>query len=565
MHVEIRSNILGDIAKIRKGVVFKEYATVVDELLQNCQRADARNVSVELAGDVMIVEDDGIGCRDPQAVFEKNTTAWGNVDEAFGEGFFSVFLLADKLEVESCDWRLEVDVLRIFETGDLRIDVERVSDWRQGFWVKITGKRIGEYHWSLRKEAEMLGEIAPYDMRINGCLVDKKGLLDTDEEFSLKVTNSVYEAVLVPSRYFTSIQTFYENRPVKSHYAGFVGGKIHFRRGMITLKAPDRKEFIFDKKKEEFEKALKRDATRLYRSFISQASDEQIDLFADAICNFLDVDDYLHLLQIDESFFDVLRYLKDDEDRSGIEVSVEESIEVFQELFEREGVTVVSAPENGVPVEKKVPGVRLLDVVEKDKKLAWVSAGEVDALKSDIRMAEYYGFKVVVAKNQLYEKAFKHLGVLNINDLKEEVKRKDCVENEGPSTYKEERFLFLLKRIEEHYRLENVFQIADLMMESSYLFQGDEVEVEKVVVEGLCKPLVGKIYLDRTCLGLKKYRVSGDSVYKERVTMSDMRVLLRNIETISHELAHLLFLTEDNTLEHAQATSKICKEIADLY
>ena len=39
MQVEIRSNILGDIAKIRKGVVFKEHATVVDELLQNCQRA----------------------------------------------------------------------------------------------------------------------------------------------------------------------------------------------------------------------------------------------------------------------------------------------------------------------------------------------------------------------------------------------------------------------------------------------------------------------------------------------------------------------------------------------
>jgi hypothetical protein len=29
--IEIRSNILGDIAKIRKGVVFKEHATVIDE------------------------------------------------------------------------------------------------------------------------------------------------------------------------------------------------------------------------------------------------------------------------------------------------------------------------------------------------------------------------------------------------------------------------------------------------------------------------------------------------------------------------------------------------------
>ena len=43
--VEIRSNILGDVLKIRKSS-FKEYATVVDEILQNCQRAEAKNVEV---------------------------------------------------------------------------------------------------------------------------------------------------------------------------------------------------------------------------------------------------------------------------------------------------------------------------------------------------------------------------------------------------------------------------------------------------------------------------------------------------------------------------------------
>ena len=46
--VEVRSNIAGDIVKIRKGVVFKEYATVIDELLQNCQRAKAKNIRIEV-------------------------------------------------------------------------------------------------------------------------------------------------------------------------------------------------------------------------------------------------------------------------------------------------------------------------------------------------------------------------------------------------------------------------------------------------------------------------------------------------------------------------------------
>ena len=43
--------------------------------------------------------------------------------------------------------------------------------------------------------------------------------------------------------------------------------------------------------------------------------------------------------------------------------------------------------------------------------------------------------------------------------------------------------------------------------------------------------------------------------------MSDMRVLLRNIETISHELAHLLFLTEDNTLNTLRQRPRSAKRL----
>jgi hypothetical protein len=61
--VEVRSNIAGDIMKIRKGVVFKEHATVIDELLQNCQRAKATQIDV-ICEDNKLVIKERAGCKD---------------------------------------------------------------------------------------------------------------------------------------------------------------------------------------------------------------------------------------------------------------------------------------------------------------------------------------------------------------------------------------------------------------------------------------------------------------------------------------------------------------------
>ena len=37
------------------------------------------------------------------------------------------------------------------------------------------------------------------------------------------------------------------------------------------------------------------------------------------------------------------------------------------------------------------------------------------------------------------------------------------------------------------------------------------------------------------------------------VTVHDYRVLMQVMQTVAHELAHLLFLTEDNSKEHSDA------------
>jgi len=564
MQVEIRSNILGDIAKIRKGVVFKEYATVVDELLQNCQRAGAKNVNMVLEGQTMTIEDDGVGCPDPQVIFEKNTTAWGNEDEAFGEGFFSVFLLADKLEVESCDWRLEVDVLKMFETGNLKIDVSKTDEWRQGFRVRVTGAKVEERDYQLRREARMLGEIAPFVLTLDGHEVEKKPMLEIAARFSRRFANDLYEAVLVPARGYAVIQTFYESRPVREHYCGSVGGKLHFRKGAITLKAPDRKEFIWDEKKQEFEKQLRRDVMQMYRELIAQATDEEIDSYADAIGEYLDVDEYLELLIVDESLFDFLRYAQKEEGepKEADKEQVKKAAEDFRQLFEL--IEMVQGQTDGDEEKPKRTGPKLTEVVKKDKRLAWVRASEVDELKLDIRSAEYYGFRVIVARNKLFEKAFQHLGVLHVKQLDEDVEKHFGKDRVGPRTKKEERLLALLNRVETHFDLEpGTIDVANLELRMVYTLGGEEVETETKKVHGLCDRKEKKVYLDRKLVDWTEYRAQEPDY--PNVTIHDYRVLMQVMQTVAHELAHLLFLTEDNSKEHSDAESQIYKEIVRLF
>ena len=573
MKVEIRSNILGDIAKIRRGVVFKNHATVVDELLQNCQRAKAKNVSVTIKGSKMVVEDDGMGCLDPQAIFEKNTTAWGNEDEAFGEGFFSVFLLADKLKVESHDWVVKVDVLEMFKTGNLMVNVGRVDRKRSGFKVTIEGEKIEKQDWELKSEVTLLGEIAPFSTILNGHRVEKRMLLEIDAPFSKRFENELYEAVLIPSNGYAIIQTFYEHRPVRDHYTGSVGGRLHFRKGMITLKAPDRKEFIWDDKKVEFDKQLRKDIVTLYREFIQQATDSEIDAYANPISEYLDVEDYLSLLVVDETLFDFVRYSNAPEN-SGEEIleeldeeQVKKAAEEFRELFNViQYVKEESWSQGSDRKQDRRTGPKLTDVVEKDRKLAWVGASEVEESKLSIRSAEYYGFRVIVARNKLYEQAFRYLGVMHVNSLEEDVEKHYKRENVGSKSRKEERLLWLLDKIVNHFELEaGTFEIADLELQMKYTVEGEEIETELKKVFGLCDREEKKIYLDRSLVDWSKYSYRAKEPNYPNVTPHDYRVLLQVMQTVAHELAHMLFLTEDNTKEHNDAETQIYKEIVRLF
>ena len=73
--VQVCVNTFNRLKKIRNGVVYDSITTVIDELLQNCQRTfiigNVENPTIDIIvnAEAIIVRDNGNGCKDPQSVF----------------------------------------------------------------------------------------------------------------------------------------------------------------------------------------------------------------------------------------------------------------------------------------------------------------------------------------------------------------------------------------------------------------------------------------------------------------------------------------------------------------
>jgi len=535
--------------KIRKGVVYKDTATVVDELLQNCQRAGATSVDVRIIGDSMTVTDDGVGCPDPQSLFEKNTSAWGNEDEAFGEGFFSVFLLADRLAVRSCDWSLTIDVLEMIRTQDMRVEVTEGLEHVQGMVVQVSGKKVEDDVWELREEVELLARTMQFDTVLNGTEVEQVDLFHPNEPGEFRVDTKLLEGCIVPTKgYGSYVQWFYEGRPVRSDYVQGISGNVAIKKGCATLKAPDRKEFIYDAKKTALAESLK-DATRgVFQQFIKTATDEELDAMADAIDAYLKVTDYADLLSVSKSLFE----------------RAEGSAKDAGVKFDAALLGLLAGiGKMGLGDRAERPKGLLGELVSKVRKLAYVPSRDIEKYEKAVRRAEYLGFTVVYAPNQLYVKSMQHFGVPLVTALEDRVVAQYIAEKDEPRSQKEQRFLFLMRRVEEHFDMPaGTIRLANLRQEETDQETGEVLKRDDTIL-GMTDYQLKRVYIDRKQVKFPEYRAQ-DPEYPT-VTAHDYRVLLRVWGTLVHELAHLLYMTRDNTMDHEQAQLRIANELDGLF
>lgn len=242
------------------------------------------------------------------------------------------------------------------------------------------------------------------------------------------------------------------------------------------------------------------------------------------------------------------------------------NVSEYKEMFEAEDEDITSsitvkATKNTRKKES------LKSVIKKINKKIWVKAGEVEDYSDLIAKVEYYGVKVFIARNILHEKVFVANNVPYITEIESGIQKRNIMWDVELKTKKEERFIELLQPICYYYELPlNTFKIGYLKLLIETTLDGRVINREIIENRKNSINIYGvtdgsEIILDRRAIGLQRFNLSSNNI----VGINEFKALLSTISTISHELAHLLYNTEDNTKEHKNREEAIYEELVNLY
>ena len=571
--VQIKVNTFNRLKKIRAGIVYDSITAVIDELLQNCQRSfivgniENPTIDIVINEDTLIIRDNGNGCEDPQDIFEFETSGWDIVD-AFGQGGSeSMFQIADTVSIQSRNWKATIDVLEMLETSNLEVQITPLDDYFNGYEVILKGYKIFENSKLIETYITTATKYYECTVYINGELQDKKDLHEVNSIFTEKINNNFYVATLGVQRGYKDIQVFYEKRKVCDLWKPGVTGIIELKRNAVTLKAPDRKQIIYDSKRTKFEQVLNNDCKVLYLEFVKVATDEQFDEYESGIDQNLTPQDYADYLPSG--------YLTEYERKQqSILESEVPSDKTVQDIFNFEKVN--KSDSHGIYVPSSVglkqsysmrPTGALRKRIGKILNRVWCELNDKDSLKEKINLVESFGISVLYSKGKLYSKVFEYWGIPYIDDVIERTESSYIISSPSGNdesyrrelTKKEDRLMTLLSKIEKHFGLSNVFVIADVTEHLSISNNGEDV-IDTIIKKSVA-PIKdkNKIYLDRSSLNLGKVNVSNS---KASITKFDVLIILLNINIISSGLSQILYDTVEHTVEHYKKSEKIGKEIA---
>lgn len=554
--VQIKVNTFNRIKKIRQGVVYGNIETVLDELLQNCQRTfkvseiETPVIDVIVKGRHVIIRDNGKGCSDPQKIFEFERSGW-DMKSAFGQGGSeSVFQIADIIRISSLEWVALVDVNNVLDKENLNVNVWTTDDYLQGYEIMLEGKKIADNLTLIESYLKNTLAHFPYKCYLNGEKVEYIPLLKANSHFSLDFDNEFYSAKFGIQRGWKDCEVYYEKRKVTDVWIRGVTGIIELKDDAVTLKAPDRKSIIQDDKFYAFRKQYNDDAKELYQKYVaSNPEAEAFDKYADYIDEYLQAEDYINYLPDFEAL---------------VKTPIPNKLDV---TFDNTGSIVVETRhdlDKIVNVHKVSVDSKQYYPKFKDKQLVdsvWLENIRRDQLVELITKAMELDLKVYYSYNKLTQKAFRFLKIPHIEDVLKNETFSYVLHGTTKgdnTTYKEERLMNVLHYIEQCFELEDVFRIADVQ---EHIFVEHE---ERTLIDKLAKKSSAtlkdrnKIYLDRKSLNLGKVNVSKS---KSSVTKFDILVVMLNIQTIASGLAMLIYNTVEGTVDHFNKVEKISKEI----
>lgn len=119
--------------------------SMLGELLQNARRAGSHKIEIKVEDKSIIIDDDGSGIEDLQALIHIAESGWNSElrerENAFGMGVLSTLYFSDRITVHSLDHAFDAETALI-------IDGKSVTtfpiEWRAGTLIRLDGVRIPE-------------------------------------------------------------------------------------------------------------------------------------------------------------------------------------------------------------------------------------------------------------------------------------------------------------------------------------------------------------------------------------------------------------------------------------
>jgi hypothetical protein len=163
-HKAIRA-MLGDRLLSELPRFFGGWPAAIRELFQNAYRAGAQHVTIIQQGNILVFQDDGVGCDDPQLLIAAGVTGWDEykVVEPAGLGIYS---LLDKdvalwVDVESKGWLVRLTPEKVVSKADIPVAEGSVT---QGMKLTICMATTQD----VQKLVEAGRAFYPFEVTFNG-------------------------------------------------------------------------------------------------------------------------------------------------------------------------------------------------------------------------------------------------------------------------------------------------------------------------------------------------------------------------------------------------------------
>lgn len=596
--MEVKVNVLNEMKKLRSTTYADRYAWV-EEVIQNCQRSKATRVDVTIDYDHVIISDNGVGCTDPQILFDKSSSGWDEETTAnespFGEGFFSTMIVANTITVKSIGFMAIFDVNKMFEENTT--DVIEVYDNKKKSGFSLTLTNFTDEYTTWQTESRFK-EVAKYikspSVYINGEKVKYEGTAPIeDTPFLLKIDNEYFKGWICPQSYRRSytysniVKCFAFDRLVKESYkfAG-VRGVLTFKPNSIKLRSPDRKEFIFDDQYDAAVESFRNCIKKMYIRMIREGSDEDLRDYEDKICEYLDLDSYKKHIKfkfLKKPSADISNIGNDnvtvnaetefdddydtapinDIDSAGITPisdfgTISYALSSTNNINNTSDSDTVIAPKRGRP---KIQSAQTGESLDKIPDYAfYVESNSIDAYSEHIELAQMYDIPIIEIRNRLEQSVVENSPSINhIKDMQNMLKISVEYRNMYPMNEQETRATKLLSRVAEAIGAnKDLFVIADTTFRKIINVDGKDFTIEELDIFAASSG--NQVFINRSHMTAYDDLTDDSPV----LTDADIKFLLLNLKLLAQEISHILFHTTDNTIDHEATTNKLMQKIIDL-